>query len=140
MAFAPATMLWLGLVIWLRGQDLPCLSRSAGRCRLAGPLKRLSFWTRYQQKSRLSAAFVLVAGAGSNLHLLPEQVKMVAGTGVDHNLQSTPVKMVAGGCNHLNLRSDGRLMRRADVGEVAKQVKMVSGICGDLHLLFQSAA
>lgn len=49
----------------------------------------------------------LVAGAGSNLHLLPEQVKMVAGTGVDHNLQSTPVKMVAGGRNHLYLRSSG---------------------------------
>ena len=72
--------------------------------------------------------------------MLPEQVKMVAGTGVDHDLRSTPVKMVAGGCNHLSLRSDGRLMRRADVVEVAKQVKMVSGICGDLHLLFQSAA
>ncbi|WP_244435577.1 hypothetical protein [Martelella sp. AD-3] len=46
----------------------------------------------------------VVAGAGSNLHLLPEQVKMVAGTGIDHNLQSTPVKMVAGGCNHHYLR------------------------------------
>ncbi|WP_028034416.1 hypothetical protein [Chelativorans sp. J32] len=45
----------------------------------------------------------LVAGAGSNLHLLPEQVKMVAGTGVDHNLRSTPVKMVAGGRTHHNL-------------------------------------
>ena len=30
---------------------------------------------------------ILVAGAGSNLHLLPEQVKMVAGTGVDHDLR-----------------------------------------------------
>ncbi len=49
-------------------------------------------------------AYDLVAGAGSNLHLLPEQVKMVAGTGIDHNLQSTPVKMVAGGCNHHYLR------------------------------------
>lgn len=47
--------------------------------------------------------FCLVAGAGSNLHLLPEQVKMVAGTGIDHNLQSTPVKMVAGASNHLCL-------------------------------------
>ncbi|RDD72657.1 hypothetical protein, partial [Paracoccus versutus] len=47
----------------------------------------------------------LVAGAGSNLHLLPEQVKMVAGTGVDHNLRSTPVKMVAGARNHLYRRS-----------------------------------
>ena len=28
----------------------------------------------------------LVAGAGSNLYLLPEQVKMVAGTGSHHNL------------------------------------------------------
>lgn len=46
---------------------------------------------------------ILVAGAGSNLHLLPEQVKMVAGTGIDHNLQSAPVKMVAGGRTHLNL-------------------------------------
>ncbi|PWL16750.1 hypothetical protein DKP76_16265 [Falsochrobactrum shanghaiense] len=45
----------------------------------------------------------LVAGAGSNLHLRPEQVKMVAGTGVDHNLRSTPVKMVAGGRTHHNL-------------------------------------
>ncbi|WP_323041522.1 recombinase family protein [Gemmobacter sp.] len=42
----------------------------------------------------------VVAGARSNLHLLPKQVKMVAGTGVDHNLQSTPVKMVAGACNY----------------------------------------
>ncbi len=49
--------------------------------------------------------FELVAGARSNLHLRPEQVKMVAGTGVDHNLQSTPVKMVAGACTHLNLLS-----------------------------------
>ena len=47
--------------------------------------------------------FDLVAGAGSNLHLRPEQVKMVAGTGVDHNLRSTPVKMVAGGRTHHNL-------------------------------------
>lgn len=47
----------------------------------------------------------VVAGAGSNLHLLPEQVKMVAGTGVDHNLRSTPVKMVAGARNHLYRRS-----------------------------------
>ena len=29
---------------------------------------------------------ILVAGAGSNLHLRPEQVKMVAGTGKHHNL------------------------------------------------------
>ena len=28
----------------------------------------------------------VVAGAGSNLYLLPEQVKMVAGTGSHHNL------------------------------------------------------
>ena len=28
----------------------------------------------------------MVAGAGSNLYLLPEQVKMVAGTGSHHNL------------------------------------------------------
>lgn len=45
----------------------------------------------------------MVAGAGSNLYLLPEQVKMVAGTGVDHNLRSTPAKMVAGACTHLHL-------------------------------------
>ncbi|WP_183754365.1 recombinase family protein [Pseudochelatococcus contaminans] len=45
----------------------------------------------------------VVAGARSNLHLRPEQVKMVAGTGVDHNLRSTPVKMVAGGRTHHNL-------------------------------------
>ncbi len=45
----------------------------------------------------------MVAGAGSNLHLLPEQVKTVAGTGVDHNLRSTPTKMVAGACIHLHL-------------------------------------
>jgi hypothetical protein len=50
------------------------------------------------------SSFELVAGAGSDLHLLREQVKMVAGTGIDHNLQSTPVKMVAGGCNHHYLR------------------------------------
>ena len=67
-------------------------------------------------------------------------LELVAGAGSDHYLRPEQVKMVAGGCNHLSLRSDGRLMRRADVGEVAKQVKMVSGICGDLHLLFQSAA
>lgn len=48
-------------------------------------------------------AVILVAGARSNLHLRPEQVKMVAGTGVDHNLRSTPVKMVAGGRTHHNL-------------------------------------
>jgi DNA invertase Pin-like site-specific DNA recombinase len=48
-------------------------------------------------------AMPVVAGAGSNLHLLPEQVKMVAGTSVDHNLRSTPVKMVAGACTHHNL-------------------------------------
>jgi hypothetical protein len=35
-----------------------------------------------QQRSMLE----LVAGAGSNLYLLPEQVKMVAGTGSHHNL------------------------------------------------------
>lgn len=29
----------------------------------------------------------VVAGAGSNLHLLPEQVKMVAGAGFDYGLQ-----------------------------------------------------
>ncbi|MFA7587314.1 MAG: hypothetical protein WCY11_14145, partial [Novosphingobium sp.] len=50
----------------------------------------------------------MVAGAGSDLHLLREQVKMVAGTGIDHNLQSAPVKMVAGGRNHLYRRSGSR--------------------------------
>lgn len=36
--------------------------------------------------ARENLQFSLVAGAGSNLYLLPEQVKMVAGTGSHHNL------------------------------------------------------
>src|SRR5690606_25236725 len=59
----------------------------------------------------------LVAGAGSNLHLLPEQVKMVAGTGVDHNLRLAPVKMVAGGRNHHNLRYNGSHHSKATVAQ-----------------------
>ena len=53
--------------------------------------------------SSAACSLRLVAGARSNLHLRPEQVKMVAGIGVDHNLRSTPEKMVAGACTHLHL-------------------------------------
>ena len=41
---------------------------------------------------------------------------------------------------HHNLRSDGRPMGPADVGEVTKQVKMVAGTRIHLNLLIRSAA
>ena len=80
----------------------------------------------------------VVAGAGSNLHLLPEQVKMVAGTGVDHDLRSTPVKMVAGGRNHLNLRSGGG--RPLPVGAASNAGVATTEGCGFLSALFRAAA
>jgi len=68
------------------------------------------------------------------------QLSLVAGAGFHHNLRPEQVKMAAGGCNHLYLRSNGYPMRRADVGEIAKQVKVIARTCSDLHALFQSAA
>lgn len=76
----------------------------------------------------------LVAGAGSNLHLLPEQVKMVAGTGVDHNLRSTPVKMVAGGRNHLYLQASCNEASKVTAEEAVGEVQSF------LTNLFQTAA
>jgi len=81
---------------------------------LHGELRTILEWTERQSIGKATktntpgaelagVSVSMVAGAGSNLYLLPEQVKMVAGTGVDHNLRSTPAKMVAGACNHLNL-------------------------------------
>jgi site-specific DNA recombinase len=80
----------------------------------------------------------LVAGAGSNLHLLPAQVKMVAGTGIDHNLQSTPVKMVAGGCTHLYLRSgDGGHLPNGALPDTEESTAQISDF---LSILFRTAA
>ena len=90
------------------------LQFSGRRAAACGELGQILAWTERQAIGKApktntpggvsSGVFVsVVAGAGSNLHLLPEQVKMVAGTGIDHNLQSTPVKMVAGASNHLCL-------------------------------------
>ncbi len=66
--------------------------------------------------------------------------EVVAGAGSDHNLRPEQVKMVAGGRTHQNLPPDGRLMGLADVGEVVRQVTVVSGTYTDLHLQFRSAA
>ena len=80
----------------------------------------------------------MVAGAGSNLHLLPEQVKMVAGTGVDHNLRLAPVKMVAGGRNHLCLRySADHPLKASAAHEVATAAVVPASF---LTMLFQAAA
>lgn len=77
------------------------------RCAILQGIERKGIGNTYRERKPAASAaglsLSLVAGAGSNLHLRPEQVKMVAGTGVDHNLRSTPAKMVAGACTHLNL-------------------------------------
>ena len=69
-----------------------------------------------------------------------DKTVLVAGAGSDHNLRPEQVKVVAGGRTHHNLRPDGQPIGPADVGEVAKQVKVVAGTSPDLHLLFRSAA
>ena len=74
----------------------------------------------------------VIAGARS--------ITLVAGAGSVHNLRTEQVKMVAGGRAHHNLPPDGRPMGPADVGEVAKQVKVVAGTGTHLDLLFRSAA
>src|SRR5690606_34339826 len=51
---------------------------------------------------------------------------------------SSQVKMVAGGRAHHNLPPDGRPMGPADVGEVAKQAKVVAGARNRLNLLFDA--
>ena len=69
-----------------------------------------------------------------------KQVKMVAGAGSDHNLRPEQVKMVAGGHNHLYLRSGGRPMNSTDVAEVSKQVMLALGAGSYLNLLFRAVA
>jgi hypothetical protein len=82
---------------------LRTVSETGGDRGRHGALGRRKFRATKNPPSDCFSGLNLVAGAGSNLHLRPEQVKMVAGTGVDHNLRSTPVKMVAGGRTHHNL-------------------------------------
>ncbi|RWR25506.1 hypothetical protein D2T29_21980 [Sinirhodobacter populi] len=79
------------------------MQKAPRRAGHGGAINAQSIWADSQRIDNINE-LVLVAGAGSNHYLRPEQVKVVAGTGVDHNLQSTPAKMVAGACNHLNLQ------------------------------------
>jgi len=75
----------------------PGLERGELYATLHGELRTILEWTERQAigktaKTTKPAAGAtglsvsVVAGAGSNLYLLPEQVKMVAGTGSHHNL------------------------------------------------------
>ena len=66
--------------------------------------------------------------------------ELVAGAGSDHNLRPEQVKMVAGGRIHHNLPLDGRPMGPDDVRDVAKKIAMVVGISRGLELLFRAVA
>ena len=98
---------------------------------LHGDLAKILEWTERQAigktakttKPAVGAAGLsvsMVAGARSNLHLRPEQVKMVAGIGVDHNLRSPSVKMVASSCKHTSTSTTLPF-----ISELARQFQLV---------------
>ncbi len=68
------------------------------------------------------------------------QDKMVAGAGSDHNLRPEQVKMVAGTSTYHNLPPGGRPVELGDVCEIAKQMVLAAVECAEPQLLFRSAA
>ena len=68
------------------------------------------------------------------------EIKLVAGAGSDHNLRPEQVKMVAGTSTYHNLPPGGRPVELGDVCEIAKQMVLAAVECAEPQLLFRSAA
>src|SRR5690606_31333774 len=99
---------------------------------LHGELRTFLEWTEWQAIGKAGKTTKPAAGATGL------SVSVVAGAGYDHNLRPEQVKMVAGGRNHHNLRYNGSHHSKATVAQETRETTI--GSPNFLNLLFQAAA